>query len=268
MIQSLASTRRMFMLASSAAGAFALLPRTARAAQIAENDSRIITSRASYKGATGTMTGYLARPTGGENHGAVLVVHARYGLTPHMEDVARRLAVQGYVALSPDFLAPDGGTPQDAQKAIDMIMKSDAKGNAENAKASIAFLRAQKNVNGKAGAIGFCFGGTVVNRLAAIEPTLNAAVPYYGNRALSDEVANIRAPLLIHYADPKLDPKTAVNIPLYEADLKKNGKAYTQYIYEGAKHAFNDDTNLEFYSAPASALSWSRTLAFLKTHVG
>ena len=264
--------RRGFMenlakLTGSAATAAAIVPLLgadrARAAMIAPDDGRLKTERAKYPGAEGvTMKGYLAVPADASGKvGAVIVVHENRGLNPHIEDVTRRMALEGFVALAPDFLSPLGGTPADEDQARGMFRDLDPATTAANGVATITVLKSHALANGKVGAIGFCWGGGTVNRIAVASPDLAAAVPYYGGQPAADEVARIEARLMLHYAG--LDQRINAGIPAFEEALKAAGVDYQLFIYAGANHAFNNDTSAARYNKEAADLAWSRTVAFL-----
>ena len=257
---------RLATLAGGAAAAMALLPLLensyAHAATIAEGDGRIATSRIAYPGAGGEVKGYLAMPKSGGKHGAVVVIHENRGLNPHIEDIARRLAVDGFVAMAPDALSPMGGTPADEDTARGMIGKLDAGQTVANYVAAVSWLKGHANSNGKVGCVGFCWGGAMANQTAVRSKDLAAAVAYYGLQPKADQVASISAPLLLHYAG--LDERINAGIDAYVAALKSAGKRHELHMYEGANHAFNNDTNGARYSEAAAKLSWSRTVAFLK----
>lgn len=244
--------------------AAALLPllqsNYARAAVIAEGDPRLAAERVRFPGAGGNLKGYLATPKLAGKHGGVVVVHQNRGLNPHIEDVARRLAVAGYVALAVDFLSPLGGTPKDEEQAMRLFPRLDPAATTANAKAAVAWLHGRPQANGKIGAIGFCWGGGVVNRLAVAEPMLAAGVVYYGAPPDLARVPQIKARLLLNYADPALDRRIGALVPAYEKALRAAHADYALYYYKGANHAFNDDTNTARYDAAAAALAWRRTL--------
>jgi carboxymethylenebutenolidase len=224
--------------------------------------------RVTFPGASGEVKGYLARPKAGPaRRGGVVVVHQNRGLNPHIEDVTRRLAKEGYNALGVDFLSQVGGTPADEMQAMQLFQRLDMAKRDGDAVAAAKYLRERPDSNGKVGAIGFCWGGGAVNNLATNDPQLSAAVPYYGAVAPADKVANIRAPLLLQYADRRLDQRLGDALPGYEAALKQHNKQYTLYVYEGAQHAFNDDTNQERYNKAAADQAWARTTAFFKQHL-
>ena len=180
---------------------------------------------------------------------------------PHIEDVARRVALEGYLALAPDALSPVGGTPDDPDKARDLIGKLDDKSTQQNFVAAVTFLKTHAVSTGKVGCIGFCWGGRMANLVAVNSPDLTAAVPFYGRQPAAEDVPKIKASMLLHYAG--LDENVNKGIPAYEAALKKAGVDYKLYMYEGAKHAFNNDTNADRYNKEAAELAWKRTVAFL-----
>ncbi|ANK71501.1 dienelactone hydrolase family protein [Ensifer sp. ENS07] len=264
--------RRRFMekltgLAGSAAAAAAIAPllaaNGAKAEIVAANDTRVTGEDITYPGAAGDMKGYLVRPA--EVSGklpAVIVIHENRGLNPHIRDVARRMALEGFLALAPDFLSPAGGTPTDEDKAREMIGALDAAATTANAAATVAFLEGHAQSTGKVGAIGFCWGGGLVNRLAVGSPDLKAGVAYYGAQPKAEDVPKIKAALLLHYAG--LDERINAGIDAYQKALKDNGKDATIYVYDGVNHAFNNDTSAARYDKAAADLAWSRTVEFLK----
>ena len=265
--------RRRFMekltgLAGSAAAAAAIAPllaaNGAKAEIVAANDTRVTGEDITYPGAGGDMKGYLVRPA--EVSGklpAVIVIHENRGLNPHIRDVARRMALEGFLALAPDFLSPAGGTPTDEDKAREMIGALDAAATTANAAAIVEFLEGHAQSTGKVGAIGFCWGGGLVNRLAVGSPDLKAGVAYYGAQPKAEDVPKIKAALLLHYAG--LDERINAGIDAYQKALKDNGKDATIYVYDGVNHAFNNDTSAARYDKAAADLAWSRTVEFLKT---
>ncbi|NUS66996.1 MAG: dienelactone hydrolase family protein, partial [Ensifer adhaerens] len=256
--------RRRFMekltgLAGSAAAAAAIAPllaaNGAKAEIVAANDTRVTGEDITYPGAAGDMKGYLVRPA--EVSGklpAVIVIHENRGLNPHIRDVARRMALEGFLALAPDFLSPAGGTPTDEDKAREMIGALDAAATTANAAATVAFLEGHAQSTGKVGAIGFCWGGGLVNRLAVGSPDLKAGVAYYGAQPKAEDVPKIKAALLLHYAG--LDERINAGIDAYQKALKDNGKDATVYVYDGVNHAFNNDTSAARYDKAAADLAW------------
>jgi len=259
---------RLSKLAGSGAAAAAIVPllaaNSARAAIVAEDDARLKAEDVKYAGGEGEMTGYLVRPADASGKlGSVIVIHENRGLNAHIRDVARRVALEGFVALAPDYLSPLGGTPADEEKAREMFSTLDPAKTAANGVATIAYLKGQDGANGKVGAMGFCWGGGTVNLLAIAAPDLAAGVAYYGAQPKdAAKVAEIKAPLVLHYAG--VDERINAGIEAYEKALKDAGKEYTIYVYEGAQHAFNNDTSEARYNKEAADLAWGRTIAFFK----
>jgi carboxymethylenebutenolidase len=256
---------RLARLVGGTAAALALMSaleaNQARAALVPSNDSRLDTDRTFYPGATGSVKAYLARPKGAMKVPAVVVIHENRGLNAHIEDVTRRMALEGFLALAPDLLSPSGGTPANEDAAREMIGALDPREAVQNAVAAVTFLANHAQGNGKVGAVGFCWGGAMVGDLAVHASDLDAAVVYYGRQPTAADVPKIKAPLLLHYAG--LDTRINEGIPAFEDALKKAGKPYTLYIYGGANHAFNNDTSEARYNKPAAEQAWSRTIAFL-----
>ncbi|MBB5044976.1 dienelactone hydrolase family protein [Shinella fusca] len=268
--------RRRFMerltaLAGSGAAAAAIAPllaaSSASAEMIAADDARLNARDVVYGGSSGEMKGYLVRPKDETGPlGSVVVIHENRGLNPHIRDVARRMALEGFIALAPDFLSPSGGTPDDEDKARDMIGKLDPAVTVADAEASLQFLAGLDGANGKVGAIGFCWGGGLVNRLATKSPDLKAAVAYYGAQPPAKDVPAIKAALLLHYAG--LDERINAGIDAYRKALEENGKTFEIHVYDGVNHAFNNDTSAARYDKAAADLAWQRTVAFLKKNIG
>jgi carboxymethylenebutenolidase len=261
--------RRAFMdrltkLAGSAAAAAAvlklLMPDYARAAIVAEDDPRVTTERVEIPQGP---RGYLARPSGSAGPlPGVVIVHENRGLNPHIEDVARRAAAEGFLALAPDFLTSSGGTPSDPEKAREMIGALSAQTAVADARRSIAWLAERPASNGKVGIVGFCWGGGIVGEVAAAEPELDAAVVFYGRTPPLEAVPNIKASLLLHYAG--LDERINAGVPGFREALDRAGVPYELHTYEGANHAFHNDTSEARYAPDAAKLAWERTVAFLK----
>ena len=267
--------RRLFLdkaakVLGSAAAAAAVLPllqsNYALAAVVAPDDKRIKTQTVTFKGSTGDVKAYLATPAAAGKRGSVIVVHQKRGLNPHINDVARRLAVDGFDALAVDFLSPLGGTPPVEDDAMKLFAKVDRKLVVADAIAAGAWLRSQPDSNGKVGIIGFCWGGGIVNLVAEADPKLNGGVVYYGEAPPLDEVKAIKAPLLLNYADPKIDTRIGAGLPAFEDALKAAKVNFSFHTYEGVNHAFNDDTGARF-DAPAAKLAWERTMTFFKKHL-
>jgi len=268
--------RRLFLdraskIVGSMAAASALLPLLksdyARAATVAEGDPRVAIERVTYKGASGDVKAYLAKPVGEGKRGTVVVVHQNRGLNPHIEDIARRLATEGYLGLAVDFLSQLGGTPEDEEEAAKLFKKLDAAKVTGDALAAVPYLRTRPEASGKVGAVGFCWGGGVINQMAVGDPTLNAAVVFYGPPPDLAAVGKIKAALLLNYADPKLDKWLGPLVPAYEEALKAANIKYTLYYYEGANHGFTDDTAGARYNEAAAKLAWQRTLEVFKVNL-
>jgi len=210
------------------------------------------------------MRGYLALPAKGGKSGCVVVIHENRGLNPYVEDVARRLAVEGYVAFAPDALFPAGGYPGDEEKAVAMFAKLDAEKRREDLLAAVPFVKSRPECNGKVGAVGFCFGGGIVNLMATRFPDLAAGAPYYGAQPKAEDAAKIKAALVLHYAGK--DERLNAGWPAYESALKAAGVQYEMYMYPGTQHGFHNDTTPR-YDEAAAKLSWSRTLALFQKHL-
>ena len=271
-----AITRRDFLdrAAKFAVGGFtaaamleSLKPNFAWAQQVAKDDARIRTETLTYASpdGSGTMRGYLARPakSAGKLPG-VLVIHENRGLNPYIEDIARRLAVLNFVAFAPDALAPVGGYPGDEDKARELFAKLDPKKRVEDLYTGAGVLKSRPECSGRIGAVGFCFGGGIVNLLAVRIPDLGAGVPFYGNAAPSADVPKINAPLLIHLASN--DERINAQYPAYEAALKANGKRYEIHTYPGTEHGFHNDTTPR-YDEAAAKLAGQRTVDFFNKNL-
>jgi carboxymethylenebutenolidase len=235
-------------------------------AQVAEDDSDLLISTAEFPSPNGVIKGYLVQPKNAKKRmGSVLVIHENRGLTPHIKDVTRRIAKEGFIALGIDGLSQFGGTPTNEDEGRTLIGKLDAKQNMENMLSGLSFLRTLKNSNQKTACIGFCWGGGIVNDLAAADPTLTLGVPYYGRQIDASVVPKIKAKLMLHYAG--LDERINAGIPAYENALKSNQIDYQLFIYEGAQHAFNNDSSPARYQKETADLAWSRTINFFKKHL-
>jgi len=268
--------RRKFMdnltkLVGSAATATtvaALMAADAKAQGLSnEDDPNLTIEDVTWPGADGvTMQGYLAKPAAGGPFPAVIVVHENRGLVPHIRDVTRRMALEGFLALAPDFLSPFGGTPADEEAARPMFQQLSAGVVTANGVATIAWLKSRDDSTGKVGAMGFCWGGGTVNNLAVASPDLLAAVPYYGAQPSAEDVARIKGRVMAHYGG--LDNRINAGIPAFEAALGAAGVDYQIFVYEGANHAFNNDTSSARYDNAAAELAWSRTVSFLHETLG
>jgi carboxymethylenebutenolidase len=263
--------RKLQGLAGSAAAATAIAPllaaNSASAEIIAADDNRLEAGDVSYRGAPGDIKAYMAMPKGTTGKlPAVIVIHENRGLNDHIKDVARRIALEGFVALAPDLLSPSGGTPKDEDQAREEIGALSPDITSSNLLAAHEFLKTFPHSNGNVGVVGFCWGGGWVNKLAAADPDLKAGVAYYGAQLPAADVPNIKASLLLHYAG--LDDRINKGIDAYKAALEANKKDFTIYIYDGVNHAFNNDTSAARYDKKAADLAWSRTIEFLKAKLG
>ncbi len=258
---------RLAVMAGSAAAATALLPvlenNYAHAAMVAEDDPRLDLTEGEI--APG-VKGLLAIPKAATGKlPTVLVIHENRGLNPHIKDVTRRMALEGFVAFGADYLAPLGGTPTDEEKARDMIGTLKPEDQVAYSQAAVKALMSHPQGTGKAGAMGFCWGGGAVNALAVADPALAAGVAYYGRQAAAADVPKIMAPLMLHYAS--LDERINAGIAEFETALKASNKTYELHLYAGVNHAFNNDTNAARYDKSAADLAWGRSVAFLKKHI-
>ncbi len=244
-----------------------LNPAFAAAQQVAKDDKRLKTEYLEFPSpqGSGTGKGYLAIPASAKGKlPAVLVIHENRGLNPHIEDIARRLALDNFVAFAPDALATLGGYPGDEDKARALFPKLDQGKIREDFIAAVNLLKTRPDTNGKVGVVGFCYGGGMANFLATRVPDLAAAVPFYGGQPAADQVPNIKAPLLIHYAE--MDERINAGWAAYETALKAASVWYTMHMYAGAQHGFNNDTTPR-YDAAAAKLAWQRTVDFFNKHV-
>ena len=253
----------------TAAGLLAALsPNFAAGQQVSKDDARLKTEWVTVPSAagSGSVRGYLARPAaaGTTRLQAVLVIHENRGLNPHIEDIARRLALDGFMAFAPDALTPLGGYPGDEDKARAAFATLDQAKAREDFLAAAGWLRGRPDGNGRLGATGFCYGGGVVHWHATRLPDLNAAVPFYGNSPAPEQAAQVKAPLLVHLA--AVDERINAAWPAYEAALKAAGVRCEMHMYPGTQHGFNNDTTPR-YDAAAAQLAWDRTLAFFKRHL-
>jgi carboxymethylenebutenolidase len=257
--------KRLALVAGGTAAASALMPmleNSARAQITAKDDARLVVESVKYPGETGEVRAYFARPKGDTKLPGVVVIHENRGLNAHIEDVTRRMALEGFLALAPDALSPLGGTPEDSEKAPALIGQLDKEKTTKNFVAAVKYLKTHPLSTGKVGVVGFCWGGAMANQVAVHSPDLVAAVPYYGAAPASEDVPKIKASLLLHYAG--MDERINAGIPAFEAALKAASVDYKIYVYEGAQHAFNNDTTPARYNKDAAQLAWQRTISFLK----
>lgn len=258
--------KKLAKLAGGAAAAVALLPflenTHAKAQFIAEDDSRLKTEYVKYPGETGDVIAYLARPKGEDKLPGVIVIHENKGLQPHIEDVNRRVALEGFLAIAPDALSPLGRTPKvNVDEARSKMRELDSTATIKNYVAAVAYLKTHPQSTGKVGCMGFCWGGGITNQVAVNSPDLEAAVPFYGRQPAADDVPKIKASLMCHYAG--LDERINAGIPAFEEALKKASVDYKMFMYEGCGHAFFNDTGSRF-NKEASLLAFERTIAFFK----
>ncbi|HEY8970155.1 MAG TPA: dienelactone hydrolase family protein [Puia sp.] len=266
-------TRRDFMekLSLYAAGSLTvpalmsfLMPDYKNTLQVAADDPRLKSEYINYKSEKGggTIKALLSQPVDAKKKlGGIVVVHENRGLNPYIEDVGRRAALAGFITIAPDALTPLGGYPGNDDKGRELQSKRDRNEMLEDFIAAFDYLKANPDCNGKIGVVGFCFGGWIANMMAVRIPDLAAAVPFYGTQPSKEEVAQIKAPLLIHYAG--LDTRVNEGWPAYEEALKENKKEYTAYIYPGVNHGFHNDTTPR-YDKAAAELAWQRTIDFFK----
>ena len=258
--------KRLAHLAGGTAAAAALLPFLeggyAGAQVVAADDPRLQTGYIEYPADEGKVRAYSARPKDGAKHSGVIVIHENRGLNPHTEDVARRVALEGYSAVAPDALSPLGGTPSNPDEIRPLFQKLDGKANIRNFVAAVRYLKTNPQSTGKVGCMGFCWGGGVTNQVAVNSPDLAAGVPFYGSQPAAEDVPKIKASLLIHYAGQ--DERINAGIPAFEAALKKAAIDYKIFMYEGAQHAFFNDSNATRYHKESAQLAWQRTIDFFK----
>lgn len=263
---------RLARIAGGTAAAAAMLPLLqndyALAQVVPAEDPRLVGETATFDVPGGTMSAYVAKPAdAGEPLPAVVVIHENRGLNPHIRDVARRAALAGYVAVAPDFLSPgSGGTPEDEDRARDLIGQLDPAQTLQQALAVVAYARSGRDdVSGPVGVVGFCWGGGLANQVAAGDPELGAAISFYGRQLPAEQAGALKVPLLLHYA--ALDERINAGIPDFVSALTAAGVGYGLHMYEGVNHAFHNDTNAARYDRAAADLAWARTLDFLGLHL-
>ncbi|WP_029283888.1 dienelactone hydrolase family protein [Pedobacter sp. R20-19] len=255
--------KKLALLAGGTAMAMTILPLLENNyAAAAFTSDEIMVENVNYAGVEGNMNAVLAKPKTDRKLGCVLVIHENRGLNPHIIDVTKRVAAEGFIALGIDALSPLGGTPTDEDKGRELIGKLDPEKNLQNYLRGLEYLRNRKDANGKVGCIGFCWGGGMANKLAVNDPKLQAAVAYYGAQANASDVPKIKASLMLHYGG--LDERINAGIPAYEKALKENNKDYKIYIYDGVNHAFNNNTSPTRYNEAAAKLAWGRTIDLFK----
>ena len=259
--------RRLVLLTGSVTAAMAVLPmiEVNQAHAAITSDEDLFTERVSYPGVSGDMQAYVARPKEERKYAAVIVIHENRGLNAHIEDVTRRAAVAGYLAIAPNALAPLGGTPANEDEARAKFQELKAEDNLQNFINVFDYLPKRKDFNGKTGCVGFCWGGAMANNLAVNVPSLKAAVPFYGRQPKAEDVPKIKAALQLHYAEN--DQGVNAGIAAYEEALKNNKITYELYMYPGAQHAFHNDTAPSRYNEAAAKLAWQRTLEFFSKYL-
>ncbi|MDX9811624.1 MAG: dienelactone hydrolase family protein [Bacteroidales bacterium] len=259
--------KKLALVTGSTAAAMSMLPlleenAAAAPASASVQDQGLITEFIKYPAETGEMRAFMARPDKGTKFPAVIVIHENRGLVPHIQDVTRRMAREGFLSVAPDALSPLGGTPEDVSNVGEMFRKLDSEETTKNFVAAVAYLKTHPLSNGKVGCTGFCWGGAMTNQVAVNAPDLDAAVPYYGRQPSAEDVARLKAPVMAHYAEN--DQGINAGIAGFEAALKANNKEYQFFMYEGTSHAFNNDTNADRYNEKAAKLAWERTTAFFR----
>lgn len=258
--------RREFLKKTTALGSgyilLSVIPSGTLAQITKDDDPRLFTESINYAGVGLPMIAYQARPVANKKYPAVIVIHENRGLQPHIKDVARRIALEGFVAFAPDALSSFGGTPDNQDEAVQMIQKLDNQKTIQNLVAAVKYLKTNPMTTGEVGCTGFCWGGGMTNQVAVNSPDLDAAVPYYGMQPKAEDVSKIKCPILIHYAGN--DERIDAGIPDFEKALKQAKVEYQIYIYPGAEHGFNNDTNPQRFNKEAADLAWSRTIKFFK----
>jgi len=258
--------KKLALLTGSMTGAMALLPMMEEndllAAKGSKGKDELISEFIKYPAATGEMRAFLSFPKKGKKLPAVIVIHENRGLVPHIQEVTKRMAAEGFLALAPDALSPVGGTPEDISNVGALFKQLNNEETTKNFVAAVKYLETHPKSNGKVGCTGFCWGGAMTNQVAVNSPDLDAAVPYYGRQPAAEDVAKIKAPVMAHYAEN--DAGINAGIAAFEEALKKNNIEYQIFSYPGTGHGFNNDTNTGRYHEEAAKLAWSRTVGFFK----
>lgn len=259
--------RRLVLLTGSFTAAMSVLPliEVNAASGKFTGDEDLFTERISYPGVPGNMQTYVARPKAETKYPAVIIMHENRGLNAHIEDVARRAAKEGFLAIAPNALSAIGAAPANEDEARQKFQELKPENNLQNFINVFDYLATRKDYNGSVGCVGFCWGGAMANNLAVKVPGLKAAVAFYGRQPAAEEVSNIKAAIQLHYG--ALDERVNAGIPAYEEALKKNNVRYQLYMYEGANHAFHNDTAPTRYSEAAAKLAWQRTIEFFKKYL-
>ena len=259
--------RKLSVLTGGTAAAMGLLPllnsQSAYASALSLEDEDILSEFITYPGASGEITALLSRPKGETKLPAVIVIHENKGLQPHIQEVNKRMAKEGFLAIAPDALSPLGGTPkEDVDAARTKMRELDGAQTTKDFVAAVKYLNTHPLSSGKVGCTGFCWGGAMTNQVAVNAPDLDAAVPYYGRQPAAEDVPKIKAAIMAHYAGE--DERINAGIEAFEKSLKEAGVEYQIFVYEGAQHAFNNDSNPSRYHKEAAQLAWKRTIGFFK----
>jgi carboxymethylenebutenolidase len=261
--------KRLAALTGGTAAALTVLPlielNYANAATVAIHDDELFTENIKYTGDNCEMQAYVARPKKDGKYATVIIIHENRGLNVHIEDVARRAAKAGYLAIAPNALAALGTLPTNDDEVRAQFAKLDAKQTLNNFKKAFEYAETRKDSSGKFGCVGFCWGGAMANQLAVNMPNLKAAVVFYGRQPEAADVTKIKGCVQLHYGG--LDERVNAGIPTYEASLKQNNISYELYVYEGVNHAFHNDTSAARYNEVAAKLAWQRTLDFFKNKI-
>jgi carboxymethylenebutenolidase len=258
--------KRLTQLVGSTAAALTILPMLeGNYAAAVTNDDKLITEYITYDGQPGPVTAYTARPVEMKQYQAIVVIHENRGLNAHIEDVARRVANAGYLAIAPNALSALGKTPANEDEARQWFGELKPEESLNNFKQAIPYLRSRKDYNGSVGCVGFCWGGAMANNLAVNVAELKAAVAFYGRQPALEDVPKIKAAIQLHYGG--LDERVNAGMAAYEEALKNAGVRYEQYVYEGAQHAFHNDTSAARYNEAAAKLAWERTIRFFGKYV-
>lgn len=258
---------RLILLTGSLTAAMSVLPliEVNAANMKITSDEDLFTEHISFPGVPEKMEAYIARPKADKKYPAVIVIHENRGLNAHIEDVARRAAKEGFLAIAPNALSALGVVPANEDEARQKFQELKAENNLQNFMNAFDYLASRKDYNGNAGCVGFCWGGAMANNLAVKLPALKAAVAFYGRQPAADDVANIKAAVQLHYGG--LDERVNAGIAAYEEALKKNNTRYELYMYDGVNHAFHNDTAPNRYNEAAAKLAWQRTIEFFKKYV-
>lgn len=259
--------RRLTLLAGSTAAAMSILPllEVNYAHAAVTNADDLFTEYIKYPGVQGEMAAYIARPKEEKKYAAVIVIHENRGLNAHIEDVARRVANAGYLAVAPNALAPIGGTPANEDEARTKFQQLKQEDSQQNFIKAFDYLATRKDYNGIPGCVGFCWGGAMSNTLAVNVPSLKAAVAFYGRQPDAKDVSKIKAAVQLHYGE--IDERVNAGMAAYEEALKQNNITYEQYVYKGAQHAFHNDTAPTRYNEEAAKLAWKRTIEFFNKYL-